>query len=236
MGDESLSNALNAFGPNTYFLPTDQAFQTFSYRANLSNSSFVVDVLFKAHRVTGQILFDYYLDDTAQTYYTDYMPGIYQGSTSNTNMQQRFPVSTVHRIINGKEDIEVSIGHVKGKILPDFRNILCASGVVHLVDTVLGIPGRNAYQEISVTSELSTLRTIIDRSPTYGQILNQMPNYQSGSSGYTLLLPTNAALEGIKDALLANATLIDDVNTLFFVYFVAVEFKIISKNIFINKN
>lgn len=213
MGDESLSNALNAFGPNTYFLPTDQAFQTFTYRANLSNSSFVVDVLFKAHRVSGQILFDYYLDETAQTYYTDYMPGIYQGGASNTNMQQRYPVSTVHRIINGKEDIEVSIGHVKGKILPEFRNIFCASGVIHLVDTVLGIPGRNAYQEISVTSELSTLRTIIDRSPTYSQILNQMPGFQDpNSSGYTLLLPNNAALEGIKDNLLANTSLIDDVN------------------------
>ena len=220
IGDESLSNALNAFGTNTYFLPTDQALQTFTYRSNLSDPSFVFDVLFKAHRVTGQILFDYYLDDTTQTYYTDYIAGISQGgATSGSNMQKRLPVSTVHRIINGKEDIEVSIGHVKGKILPEFRNILCASGVIHLVDSVLGIPGRNAYQEISVTSELSTFRSLVDRSTTYSQILNQMPAYQQANSGFTLLAPTNAALEGFKDSLLANASAIDDVISILSILF-----------------
>ena len=213
LGDETLSNALNAYGPNTYFLPTDQAFQQFTYRANLSNASFVYDVLFKAHRVSSQILFDYYLDDTAVTYYTDYISPTSQGSSSSGVNSRQLPVSTVHRIVNGKEDIEVSIGHVKGKILPEFRNIYCASGVIHLVDTVLGIPGRNAYQEISVTGELSTLRSLIDRSSTYSQMFNQVVGVQQTTSDFTLLAPSNTALEGIKDILLANTSMIDDVNT-----------------------
>jgi uncharacterized surface protein with fasciclin (FAS1) repeats len=60
--------------------------------------------------------------------------------------------------------VEVSIGHVKGKILPQYRNIYCASGVVHLIDTVLGIPMRNAYQEIASRPDLSILRSLIDMS------------------------------------------------------------------------
>ncbi len=43
---------------------------------------------------------------------------------------------------------------MKGKILPEFRNIYCASGVIHLVDTVLGIPTKSAYQQLSQIPEL----------------------------------------------------------------------------------
>lgn len=159
VGDENLRNALNAYGPNTYFLPTDQAMNKFTNREQLNNASFLFDILFKSHRVSNQLLFDYYLDDPTINYYTD----------------GGLPVSTMHRFINGRDDIDVSIGHVKGKILPEYRNIYCASGVIHLIDTVLGVPSKSAYQEISQIQTLSTFRSIIDRSSTYRTLLDQMP-------------------------------------------------------------
>lgn len=66
----------------------------------------------------------------------------------------------------------MSIGHIKGRIHPVYRNIYCASGVVHLVDTVLAIPYRNAYQEIASRPELSVLKSLIDQS-SYASLLNQ---------------------------------------------------------------
>jgi hypothetical protein len=57
-------------------------------------------------------------------------------------------------IVFKSNKVEISIGHVKGKILPEFRNIYCASGVIHLVDTVLGIPTKSAYQQLSQIPEL----------------------------------------------------------------------------------
>lgn len=157
--DESLKNALNAFGSNTYFLPVDQAFNKFTDRQKLNNNTYLFDNLFKAHRVSNRLLFDYYLDESKPVIYTDTM----------------LPVATVHRRLNGQDDIEISIGHVKGKILPEFRNIFCASGVVHLIDTVLGEPNKNAYQEISNTPELSSFRAILDRSTKYKQLLDSTP-------------------------------------------------------------
>ena len=159
LGDENLKNALNAYGPNTYFLPTDTGINKFTNREQLNNASFLFDILFKSHRVSNQLLFDYYLDDPAQNYYTD----------------GGLPVSTAHRRVNGIDEIEVSIGHVKGRILNEYRNIYCASGVVHLIDTVLGVPSRSAYQEIAQISELSTFRSILDRSTNYRTLLDQVP-------------------------------------------------------------
>jgi hypothetical protein len=138
VGDENLKNALNAFGPNTYFLPSDIAFNKFTDKEKLNNITFLFDVLFRSHRVSNRLLFDHYLDDSSTNIYTD----------------TGLPVSTRHRIINGIEDIEISIGHVKGKIIPEYRNIYCASGIIHLVDTVLGVPTKSAYQEISMIQEL----------------------------------------------------------------------------------
>ena len=63
-GDETLRNALNAFGSNTYFLPTDQAFNKYTFRDRLNNNSFLVDVLLRSHRVNEQIIFDHYLDSS----------------------------------------------------------------------------------------------------------------------------------------------------------------------------
>jgi hypothetical protein len=91
MGDETLRNALNAFGPNTYFLPTDQAFNRFTDRDRLNNNSFLFDVLFRSHRVSYMILFDYYLGDTTMNYFTD----------------TRLPVVTRHRRINGQDDSKI---------------------------------------------------------------------------------------------------------------------------------
>lgn len=160
LGDENLKNALNAFGPNTFFLPTDQAFTKYNDRDKLNNASFLFEYIFRSHRISNQNLFDYYLDDPSTTYFTD----------------TGLPVSTRHRRVNGMDEIEISIGHVKGRILPEFRNIYCGSGVVHLIDTVLGVPSKNAYQELSMIPELSTFRSIVDRSTTYRQLLDQTPN------------------------------------------------------------
>jgi hypothetical protein len=86
--------------------------------------------------------------------------------------------------------VEVSIGHVKGQILPGYRNIYCATGVIHLVDAVLGVPSRSAYQEIANNQELSIMRSIIDRSPKYKALLNQQiafnynTNQQNVNQGY----------------------------------------------------
>lgn len=66
----------------------------------------------------------------------------------------------------------MSIGHIKGRIHPVYRNIYCASGVVHLIDTVLAIPYRNAYQEIASRSDLTVLKSLIDQS-SYASLLNQ---------------------------------------------------------------
>lgn len=66
----------------------------------------------------------------------------------------------------------MSIGHIKGRIHPVYRNIYCASGVVHLIDTVLAIPSRNAYQEIASRPELTILKSLIDQS-SYATLLNQ---------------------------------------------------------------
>lgn len=66
----------------------------------------------------------------------------------------------------------MSIGHIKGRIHPTYRNIYCASGVVHLVDTVLAIPYRNAYQEIASRSDLTIFKSLIDQS-SYATLLNQ---------------------------------------------------------------
>ncbi len=91
MGQENLRNALNAYGPNTYFLPTDQAINNFPNRENLNNGTFLFDVLFRSHRVSNRLLYDYYLDDPAATYMTD------------TGM----PVSTKHTRINSVENSEL---------------------------------------------------------------------------------------------------------------------------------
>ena len=172
LGDENLKNALNAYGPNTYFLPVDSALNKFNEREKLNNNSFLFDQLFKSHRVSNRILFDYYLDDSSPVVYTD----------------TGLPVATRHYRVNNQDEIEISIGHVKGRILPEFRNIYCASGVIHLVDTVLGIPGRNAYQEISTITELSTFRSLIDRIQKYKQLLDTTPS-STNQNMYTASRP-----------------------------------------------
>lgn len=224
-GQEGLRNALNAFGSSTYFLPTDQAFNKFPNRDLLNNNTYLVDMLLRSHRVDGQILFDHYLDNAAATYFTD----------------TRLPVSARHRRVNGADDIEISIGHVKGKILPEFRNIYCASGVIHLVDTVLGIPTRSAYQQLSQIPELSTFKQLVDISATYRQLLDQMPSqmlnfpsnnnsnqynqynqynqqggYNQANMGsnqmYTILAPSDAALLTVKDDVIKfNSSVIDTI-------------------------
>jgi hypothetical protein len=92
-GDENLKNALNAIGPNTYFLPTDQAINKFTNRDMLNNHTFLFNVLFKAHRVSNQLLFDYYLDDPTINYYTDV----------------GLPVSTAHRSNNGIDESKFNV-------------------------------------------------------------------------------------------------------------------------------
>lgn len=209
-GNENLKNALNAYGPNTFFLPTDQSFNKFTDRQLLNNDTFLVDMVLKSHRISNQILFDYYLDNPKVTYMTD----------------ANLPVSTRHRYLNNKIEIEVSIGHVKGKILPEFRNIYCASGVIHLIDTILGVPTESAYKRIAANPQLATLRTLIDAS-SYRQALdsqsnpnwdlnlnnnnNQNNNNQNtNSKQYTILAPNEFALLAIKDELLQNKTALDE--------------------------
>lgn len=47
--------------------------------------------------------------------------------------------------------------------------------MIHLVDTVLGVPSRSAYQELQTIPELSTFRALVDRSAKYRQLLDQAP-------------------------------------------------------------
>lgn len=197
--DENLKNALNAYGPNTFFLPTDASFNKFTDRQLLNNDSFLVDVILKSHRISNQLLFDYYLDDPKATYMTD----------------ARLPVSTKHRYVNNKVEVEVSIGHVKGKLLPEFSNIYCASGIIHLVDTILGVPTQSAYKKISENPQLATFRQLIDASSTYRTTLDKSPismNQQQPSNvkQMTILAPNNVALLAIKDDLLQNVTALDE--------------------------
>lgn len=70
-GDESLKNALNAFGPNTYFIPIDSAMSAFIDQSSLQNNSFLLQVLLRSHRVSNSMLFDYYLTESNPTVYTD---------------------------------------------------------------------------------------------------------------------------------------------------------------------
>jgi hypothetical protein len=87
------------------------------------------------------------------------------------------PVSTVHRRVAGSsvDDISIQIGHVKGKINPTLRNILCWSGIIHVVDTVLAIPTLSAYQQISSMTGLTSFKSLIDNSQKYSQLLQQLP-------------------------------------------------------------
>ncbi len=88
-GDENLKNALNTYSPNTYFLPIDSALNRFTDRERLNNNSFLFDVLFRSHRVSNRILFDYYMDDKSRGgYFTD----------------TGLPVSTRHKRVNGVEE------------------------------------------------------------------------------------------------------------------------------------
>jgi hypothetical protein len=233
-----LENALKVVGPNTYFLPADAGFQKYTDRDKLSNFTFLYEILFKSHRVSNQILFDYYLDGPT-TYYTDTL----------------LPVNTNHRRLAGQtvDDIEISIGHVRGKILPDLRNIFCFSGIIHVIDSVLAIPTKTAYQELVSTTQLSTFRQLIDRSTKYRQLLEQLPTnvvyptqpplrnmqirakrqqtstsqqqiplaqaqvqyYQGNTFGtndmryMTILAPNDAALFNVRDMLLQNDTALD---------------------------
>lgn len=170
-GNDNLLNAMNTFGQNTYFLPSDIAFSKYTDRNQLNNFTFLYDILFKSHRVSNRILFDYYLDGPT-TYYTDTL----------------LPVNTIHRRLSGQnvDDIEISIGHVKGKISPDLRNIFCVSGVVHVIDTVLGVPTKSAYQELISQTTLSTFRSLVDRSTKYRSLLDQLPT--------TIVYPTQPPL------------------------------------------
>ena len=160
-GNDNLQNALKVVGPNTYFVPADSAFQAFGNPSQLMNFTFLYEILFKSHRISNQIIFDYYFDGP-QTYYTDTL----------------LPVSTVHRRLAGRsiDDISIQIGHVKGKINPTLRNILCWSGIVHVVDTVLAIPTLSAYQQIASMTGLTSFKSLIDSSQKYSQLLQQLPS------------------------------------------------------------
>ena len=142
-------------------MPVDAAFQAYGNPSQLMNFTFLYEILFKSHRISNQILFDYYFDGP-QTYYTDTL----------------LPVSTVHRRLPGAsvDDISIQIGHVKGKINPILRNILCWSGIIHAVDTVLAIPTLSAYQQISSMPGMTLFKSLIDNSPKYSQLLQQLPS------------------------------------------------------------
>ncbi len=113
----------------------------------------------------------------------------------------------------------MSIGHVKGKLLPEFRNIFCASGIIHLVDTVLGTPTTSAYKRITETTQLSAFRQLIDASATYRGLLDKSPpliynnmNQQQTSQfkQMTILAPNDMALLAIRDDLLKNVTALEE--------------------------
>lgn len=70
MMDESLKDALSVYGPNTYFIPIDQAMNAFG-SGSFTNNKYLMDILFRTHRVSNLALFDYYLTDQASNYYTD---------------------------------------------------------------------------------------------------------------------------------------------------------------------
>ena len=48
-------------------------------------------------------------------------------------------VSAVHRRICGVDDMEITIRQVKGTILAAYSYIYCASGIIHVIDTVLDL-------------------------------------------------------------------------------------------------
>jgi hypothetical protein len=151
--------SLRTADTNTYFLPADAGFNKFLNPSMLSNSTFLYEVIFKSHMISGQLLFDYYLD--GQTYYTDTL----------------LPVTASRRRPAGaaQDEITVSIGHVKGKISPTLRNIYCVSGIIHVIDSVLGIPQMTAYQKIAASTDLTIFKSLIDQSSKYQQLLNQQP-------------------------------------------------------------
>lgn len=70
-GDDSVKNALNVFGPNTYFIPIDSAMSAFADQQSLLNNTFLLQVLLRSHRVSNSMLFDYYLTESNPTIYTD---------------------------------------------------------------------------------------------------------------------------------------------------------------------
>lgn len=237
-----IRNALNSYASNTYFLPSDIAFQQFNNQSLLNNASFLYDVLLKSHIITGRVLFDYYFDKqspTSSQTSTNGQLGNQEIYKTDTGLQ----VFTEHRInnqsttsVNGQaeEEIIISIGHVKGRILPNMRNIYCASGILHVVDTVLGIPTINAYQLIQNKIELNSFKRLIDKSSKYSMLLQSIPSSflvptaapfdnrnnfglsrqsmfdSSAQFQYlTILAPNEAALFSINDYLNNNQTALD---------------------------
>jgi hypothetical protein len=237
-----IRNALNSYSANTYFLPSDVAFQQFNNQSLLNNATFLYDVLFKSHTITGRILFDYYFDKQSSTQSNlNGQLNTQEVYRTDTGLQ----VFTEHRMSNQStttngqtavEEIIISIGHVKGRILPNLRNIYCASGIVHVVDTILGIPTLTAYQLIQNNVELSSFKRLIDRSSTYTMLLQSMPSsflvptaapfnnrnndnnfglsrqstFDSSQFQYlTILAPHETALFSINDFLSTNQTALE---------------------------
>ena len=132
----------------------DSAFKDYFNQESLSNFTFLYEILFKSHRVSNQILFDNYLNDGQTTYYTDSL----------------LPVSTIY---SSNGEIFIQIGHVRGKIIQNLRNLLCLSGIIHVIDSVLNIPTKTAYDQIAIMPELTLFKKLIDKSPKMSKLFQQ---------------------------------------------------------------
>lgn len=171
---------LNSLGPFTILVPTNKGFKGINIKDLLSNKD-SAQYFVKLHVIAGQLDLNR-LNNTGTVYTVTGKPG---------------------DILNGEKDIKIRIqgGKKKGKILQG--NIVASNGIVHIIDKALDYmePTFESDKETSIMAMLqdkarySTFRSILE-SNVMGSVLDihHGPN--------TVFIPTNGALENLKDGYL----------------------------------
>lgn len=83
----------------------------------------------------------------------------------------------------------VEVNYVRGQIVQ--ANICTKNGIIHKVDTILGVPSTTVYGEISTDSQLSQLQPIVNK-------VGLMATLQDPTNLVTMFTPNNAAIQAMQ--------------------------------------
>ena len=181
----NLSSTLRGTGPFTVFAPTNAAFTAFLQVYGFANLDAVPVATLKEillnHVVSGAV------QSTALT--TGYIKTLGKGAASSTNTLSMF-VNTMGGVrLNGVSSVTTP-------------NIIASNGVIHIVDSVIGLPTIVTHATAN-TAAFSTLVSLLDRS-TMGQ-----PNFVTilgGAGPFTVFAPTNTAFTNLNTELAPGGT------------------------------